>query len=319
MACVEGRARAYASSANLGPGFDVLAVALDAFYDEVYVEVCDAGGEAVAVVESVEGPYSAGIDLDGNTARLAVNALLEGERVGGVRAGISIYKSIPPGRGLGSSGASAAASVVAAARALGLNPSPHRLIGYAGLGESVSAGSPHYDNVAASLLGGLVVVAVRGREVLAAYRAPLDGAWFAIVVPMVEVPPSKTGFMRSVLPGTIPLGEAAANFGRSAALVAAAHHGDLEAMGRLMMSDDIVEPARSKFTPCYSEVKKAALESGALGFYLSGAGPAMVALARGRESAERIASSMREACSCCGDAIALPSSPAPGALEVEVV
>lgn len=119
--------------------------------------------------------------------------------------------------------------------------------------------------------------------------------------------------MRSVLPERVGFGEAVRNFSRAAGIVAAAVNGDLESMGALMMSDEIVEPRRRSYVPCYSQVRKAALHAGALGFTLSGAGPSMVALAASREAAVEIASAMEEACACCENPLATVAEPGPGA------
>jgi len=304
------RVRAYSSSANLGPGFDVLSVALNAYYDEVEARLSGSPGVRVA---GVEGPYAEGSG-GARSAAAAVEALLGGAGVEGVGVELRVYKGVPPGRGLGSSGASAAAAVVAVNELLGLGLPAEELVAYAGEGERVSAGAPHYDNVAASILGGLVV-ASRGRRGLRLFRAPLD-AVFAVLTPLYPVPEGKTGVMRSVLPREVPLSDAVRNFGRAAGIVAAAYTGDLEAFGELMSMDEIVEPRRAPHVRCYREVREAAFKAGALGFALSGAGPSMIALAgpRGSEGdAERIAEAMRGACTCCDGALARVAGVAGGA------
>ena len=253
------KVRAYCSAANLGPGFDMLAVALNAYYDEVVIKVEDGRG---VYVEGVEGPYASGSMLERNTAAEAVKALLEGFGAEAL-VRLRIYKGIPTGRGLGSSGASAAAAVAGVARLLGLNVDLSKLAYYAGLGERVSAGSPHFDNTSASLAGGLVTLTFDSSGELQVVRVPFKG-YFSVVTPMNPVPEGKTGVMRSVLPERVSLSEAVRNFSRPAVMVAAAFNGDLELFGRLMSSDEIVEPRRSKFVPCYGEVRRAAFEAGAL-------------------------------------------------------
>ncbi len=307
------RARAYSSSANLGPGFDVLSVALDAYYDEVEARLSSEPGVRVV---SVEGPYAEGSGGAASAAR-AVEALFSSL---GVDDGVElrVYKGVPPGRGLGSSGASAAAAVVAVNELLGLGLSRESLVGFAGEGERVSAGVAHYDNVAASILGGMVV-ASQGRDGLKLFTAPLN-ALFAVVTPLYPVPEGKTGVMRSVLPGEVPLGVAVRNAGRAAGIVAAAFTGDLEALGELMSLDEIVEPRRAPHVRCYREVREAAFNAGALGFALSGAGPSMIALAGapGDEARARaIAEAMRDACTCCEGALAAVAGVA-GPAEVTV-
>jgi homoserine kinase len=302
-------ARAPSSSANLGSGFDVLAIAHTLYYDEVSacLEQLDGGGFEVRVVR-VYGPY-AGESGGAETARRAVEALAGRLGLSGVRVVLGVYKGVPPGRGFGGSGASAAAAVYALARLLeksrGLRVERRVLVEAAGEGEAAAAGSPHYDNVAASLLGGVVVVAhtPRGLRVYG-FRpgAPLALA-FAVAEPLrVE---GKTRAMRAVIPQQLSLSDAVGYAGRAAALAAALARGDLEAAGELMMADELFEARRARLLPCYSEVVREALAAGAYGVSLSGAGPSMVALAPARiDVATRIARAMAKAYSRggCGEA-----------------
>jgi homoserine kinase len=289
------RAVAYSSSANLGPGFDALAVALNAFHDVVEARLeYDWSG---VIVERVEGEYAGGVPREGNTAAVAVERLLEASGASRVGVVLRISKGIPPGRGLGSSGASAAAAVLAASKLLGLRTGAEDLVAAAGAGEAASAGSPHYDNVAASLLGGLAIVAtVNGALVV---RSISVNAVFVVGVPETRVSPSKTRLMRSVLPQRVELSRAVVNWQRVAMLVTAFSRGELELAGKLMMGDTIVEPARARYVPCYSRVKEYSLEAGAYGFTISGAGPSVIALVPPDKSNE-VASAMREAYSECG-------------------
>lgn len=289
------RVAAYSSAANLGPGFDALAIALDAFHDVVEARL--EHGLSGAVVERVEGEYAGGVPTKANTAALAASRLLELLGVKGVGVVLRVRKGIPPGRGLGSSGASAAAAVVAVSRLLGVRPPLSMLLEAAGYGEVASAGAPHYDNVAASLLGGLTVVAAASGSMEA--LSLRVNATLVVGVPMVEVPEGKTGVMRKVLPSTVELGRAVANWQRLALLVASLALGNYRLAGKMMMSDEIVEPARAPYVPCYRGVKRAALEAGAFGVTISGAGPSMVALAS-PETAGDVASAMGQAYAECG-------------------
>lgn len=291
------RVRAYSSSANLGPGFDVLAVAHTAYYDEVEVRLEPGTGQVV--VESVYGPYASQAGR-ADTAKKAVEELLKitGTNMGNHDIVLRVYKGVPPGRGLGSSGASAAAAVKAVELLLDLNVSDSILVRAAGRGEAAAAGSPHYDNVAASLLGSLTIVSFDKDGQLYVSRIEVD-AWFALFVPKIEIGSSKTKLMREILPRQVSLDIAARNWGRLAMLITAAVRGDLRLMGHMMMQDEIVEPIRSRYIPCYDTVVEAALEAGALGVTISGAGPALIALASSREDATRIAEAMTKSCKCC--------------------
>ena len=144
--------RAPCSTANLGPGFDVFGLALDAFYDEVTVT---KKGKGITIVSSDDIP----LKPEQNTAGLVAKEIIKKEKLrGGIE--IQIKKNIPPGFGMGSSAASAAACAVGINKLYNLKLSQNKLVSYAGIGEKASAGSIHYDNVAASILGGFVIVSL---------------------------------------------------------------------------------------------------------------------------------------------------------------
>jgi homoserine kinase len=309
------KARAYSSSANLGPGFDVLAVAHTAFYDEVIVCFSESQELSVEIVE-VSGPYAHGSG-GAETAKRAAEALMKKLGVGGI-VEVRVYKGIPPGRGLGSSGASAAAAVAALSRILGQQVHLSELIEAAGEGEAAVAGSPHYDNVSASLLGGFVIVGELGKRLVAKRITPGTEPVFAILVPENALAQKhKTKFMRSIVPKNVSTSSAARNFGGGTALlIAGLIEGDLGLVGEAMMSDNIVEKARARHVPCYNRVREAALAYGALGVALSGAGPSMIALTENEAEAQRVAEGMCKAYSGCGSAKSVIASLAPGALEL---
>jgi len=298
--------RAYSSSANLGPGFDALAVALDGYSDVVEVRASNEPGVRV----EVHGEYASSAG-GGETARIAVEELLNSL---GVEQGITIRieKGIPPGRGLGSSGASASGAVAGVAKLLGLDIPAEVLVEAAGAGEAAAAGSPHYDNVAASLLGGFIVLA-RGVKRLRVLRIDAE-AWLAIVTPMDPVPENKTMVMRSVLPREVSLTDALSNWSRLAMLVAALAEGRLDLVGEMMMGDGIIEPRRSKYIPCYMEMRREALNSGALGYTISGAGPSVIALTDSPASARTVLDAMLSSCRWKVEPLGRVARVAPGAI-----
>jgi len=262
-----------ASIANLGAGFDVVAVAIDAFRAWARARVIGDGCEVE--VPGDRGPIVAAVkhymELVGRCARLV----------------IEVGSDVPVARGLGSSGAVIAAALVASAAELG-RIDVDALLRAGAFGEGVAAGSPHMDNVSASILGGAVVILPNGS--VARYSPSLR---FVIGVPEVEVPPNKTEVMRSVLPRDVEFPRYVKSLSRVAAIVAGFANNDarLVAMG---MEDDIVTPARARYVPGFSEVRRAALEAGALGFNIAGAGPSVVALVdEGRE--EVVKRAMEEA------------------------
>ena len=314
MASTRVRVRAYSSSANLGPGFDALAVAHTAFYDEVEARLEPGSGQVL--VETVYGPYASGAGNAETAARAVEEALrIIGRSREDEDIVLRVYKGVPPGRGLGSSGASAAAAAKAAALLAGADVDEGLLVEAAGRAEVAAAGQPHYDNVAASLLGGLVAVAFDREGRLYAVRIPFK-AYLVVYIPKTEMMPQKTRLMRQVLPRSVSLETAARNWSRLAVLVAAAASGDYATLGAMMMSDEIVEPARQRFIPCYNEARRAALAGGALGVAISGAGPSLVALAADEDSARSVAESLLNRCGCCEPDTVKIAAPAPGAERV---
>jgi len=308
------RVRAYSSSANLGPGFDAIAVAHTAFYDEVELTVESGSGNVI--VESVYGPYAS----DAGGAETARQAVLEALHLLGYTLDdhdivLRVYKGIPPGRGLGSSGASAAAAVKALAEALELQADETILLEAAGRGEAAAAGAPHYDNAAASLLGGFTVVA-RDLEGRVYARSLSLEAHFVIYVPRTRHTAGKTRLMRQILPKTVSLEAASRNWSRLALLVAALALGDRELVGVMMGQDEIVEAARRKYIPCFSEAKRTALDAGALGVAISGAGPSLIALVDSEKNGVNVAKSLMEDCTCCEPDLVKVAKTAPGAERV---
>ncbi|MEM3833058.1 MAG: homoserine kinase [Thermoprotei archaeon] len=264
------KVRAYCSSANLGAGFDVAAVALDAFYDEVDVSVKTGNGR---ITTEFHGPYSENISLEDNTALLSARLLLTMSNVG-VDVDIKIWKGIPLGLGLGGSGATAVATVKALSLELGLKIDDMRVASIAGLSEKVAAGSPHYDNVTASLLGGLIII--YNLNPLKALRFYPKG-YFVLGIPHVKTPSHKTEIMRIIAPKTLSLEVLPHSLSRMAAFIAGLYTNSLELIGQ-SMTDNIIEPIRALMVPAYEKLRKYVKEAGAFGFTISGAGPSVIAL-----------------------------------------
>lgn len=269
--------RAYMSSANLGPGFDVLAVALNAFYDEVEIRVVGEGISRTSL--KVKGEYGSQVPSgEGNAVLAPIERALEmsGEKL---QLEVILSKGVPPGRGLGSSGASSAASAKAINEILGGVFSDDELIYIAGEGERSASGEPHYDNVSASLLGGFVIVSP-GERVRASRIPGGEGFDFLLAVPEIQVPPRKTGLARSVIPRQISLADHIANSSNLAKLILGIVTNNPRLAGEGMF-DKVVEPAREKagIIPLYTEIKGEALRLGAYGVAVSGAGPSILILA----------------------------------------
>jgi homoserine kinase len=262
-----------ASSANLGPGFDVFALALDRPRDRITLRSESAQRLSVEIEHAgeVRTPVSA--------AKNAAGAVcLAMARDFGIRKriGVEITKGVPIGLGMGSSGASAAAAAFGMNELFGLRMSGDDMIFYSGEGERVTSGAAHYDNVSASVLGGFVVVRVTGRPSAIRYDPPGDLS-LVVVTPILELPERKTEYTRSVLPKRIGLNMMVSNVANASLIVSGFARGDIEMIGS-GMSDRVVEEARKKLIPGYDSVKKHAMEAGAAGVCISGAGPSMLAI-----------------------------------------
>lgn len=276
-------AKAPSSTANLGPGFDVFGLALDAFYDTITLTKQKSG---ITIITDDSIPVSPAK----NTAGLVVQYMQKKFKTkGGVQ--IRIKKGVPAGFGMGSSAASAAATVIAFDKLFGLKLNGNTLVECAGVGERASAGSIHYDNVSASVLGGFVIVRTKPLDVIKIL--PPSDLRLVVAVPKMTVPAKKTEVSRGVVPKQIPLSDSVANLSNAAAIVAGFVQKDSELIGR-SIQDVIVEPARAHLIPGFASVKKNALRAGALGVTISGAGPSMISFATKKSNLNKIANAMKD-------------------------
>jgi homoserine kinase len=240
----------------------------------------------------VYGEYGDTIPLqvDANAAGLVIKKMREEH---GIEDGlkISIEKGVPAGYGLGSSAASASAAAIAFNVMFNLNLDKNSLVKYAAMGEVASAGTAHYDNVSASLLGGFVIVRT---EPLGFVKidAPRDLA-LCVAVPKMDVPERKTEVARGVLPTQISLKQLTSNVANACTVVAGFMLGDVELIAK-SINDVVVEPARKHLIPGYEQVKKNAIETGALAVTISGAGPSMIAFTKVGQDVEKICKAMEE-------------------------
>lgn len=274
--------RAPSSTANLGPGFDVFGLALDAFFDEVTLTKKRKGITIITADLIPTAPQK-------NTAGLVAEYMKKRFRVkGGLE--IKIKKGVPAGFGMGSSAASAAATAVAFDRLFRLNLDANTLVECAAVGEKASAGAIHYDNVSASVLGGFVIVRTKPLDVIKVL--PPEDLRLCVAIPKLDVPPKKTEVSRSVVPKQIKLSDSVVNLSNAATIVAGFVKKDSELIGR-SIKDIIVEPAREHLIPGFSIVKKNALRAGAFGVTISGAGPSVIAFSTKRSNLDKIAKAMR--------------------------
>jgi len=282
--------RAPASTSNLGPGFDVFGLALDVMYDTVEILCLD---KKVVLIE-IEGIEADSIPINpekNSAGKTALEFLKRFNESGGFK--IKIIKGIPPGSGLGSSGASAAATAVALNHLFNLKLNKRELTEIAAQGEIASAGAPVADNVAASIYGGFVIIRSYHPLEILSFPPPSD-VEFALAVP--EDIKKTTRQARNVLPKNVALSKVIHNIGTASAVVAGLLLSDASLIGQGMLGDQIVEPVRISLYPGCINAKKAAIESGAFGATLSGAGPTVIAIVN-REKADpaEVAKAMKEA------------------------
>ena len=273
--------KAPSSTANLGPGFDVFGLALDAFYDTVTLTKTKNGIKIITDDDIPTNPEK-------NTAGLVVKNMMKKFKIkGGVE--IKIKKGIPAGYGMGSSAASAAATAVAFDKLFGLKLDGNSLVEFAGSGEKASAGTVHYDNVAASVLGGFVIVKTNPLDVIRI--DPPTNLRMCVAVPTISVPKKKTKVSRGVIPKKIKLSDSILNLSNAAAIVAGFMKKDSEIIGN-SIKDVIVEPARQHMIPGFAKVKENAIKAGALGVTISGAGPSVIAFSKNSADLKKISLSM---------------------------
>ncbi len=299
-----------ASIGNLAVGFDMLGLALADVGDRVRASRTPGAGITIAEVRGLDGerhPYLS-TNPDENTASIAAQALLSAHG-GDLGVVLEVYKGVPLQSGMGSSAASAVAAVVAVNELL---PAPlplEALLPYALEGEKYASGGLHADNVAPSLLGGLILCP----EVLLPdfVRLPVpDGVSAVLLHPELQV---NTAQARRRLAKSYPMALWLEQQGRLAGFIAGCAASDNDLI-RKTLRDVVIEPQRAEAVPCFAAVTEAAQHAGALGYSLSGSGPSIFALCA-ENDARNIASAMERACRTQGIACQSWISPmnAPGA------
>lgn len=263
---------AHASSANLGPGFDCFAVSLGRPRDKVTLRLDKARKFSVWI----KGVTGQGVPRSpkGNSAGAVCLAIGRALGLTG-RVVVEVEKGVPIGLGMGSSGASSAAAAVAMNALFNLGLKSDELILYSGHGEQAASGTFHYDNVAAAILGGFVLVVGGSTPSAIRFDAPKDLS-LCLVTPFVRLPARKTEYARSLVPKTVELRKMISNVSNASLMVAGFARGETSLIGR-GMSDTVVEEVRKKMIPGYDKVRGSALRAGASGVCISGAGPSVLA------------------------------------------
>lgn len=262
-----------------------MGLALEKPGDEIIARISDTPGLRITKITGGKLPY----EVERNTAGLAALRLLEhlGEAQRGIE--LEIHKKMPFGSGLGSSAASAVGAVLAVSELLRTGLSKRDLLPFACAGEAMATGSFITDNVAPSLLGGIVLI--RDGATLDVHRLHVPRGMYATVVyPHVEI---LTKAARAVLQPQVSLQSYVQQSANVGAFIVGLFNGDFDLIGR-SLRDDIIEPQRAHLIPGFYAVKDAALAAGVLGCSISGAGPSIFALSANSLVAENAGAAMQK-------------------------
>jgi len=273
-----------ATVSNVGPGFDLLGFAL-----ELPGDILEARPNSTGNIQLFnESACKLPMDPESNVAAISVKALLEelNEEQG---FDLVFRHKINPGSGIGSSAASCVAAVTAVNILLGSPFSREALLPFAMEGESKASGAWHADNIAPALLGGFTLI--RGYEPLDINHISFpEDLWCGVAHPSLEI---KTAESRKSIPEQVAMKTALAQAGNLAGLIAGLASSDYGLIGR-SVSDHFAEPYRVHLLPDFAGLKEKVLKAGATAFGLSGSGPSVFALAKGRSNAEKAGEVMKE-------------------------
>ena len=274
-----------ATVSNVACGFDIMGFPVESPGDRM---VFRQTKEKKIVITRITGADGIPEDPSRNVAGVVSRAMLEEQ---GMPFGVEIEmeKGIRPGSGIGSSGASSAGAAWAVNRLLGNVYGEEELVSFAMLGEESISGARHADNVAPALMGGFVLIPGYDPLTLVRLHYP-DDLFCTIFHPHLTI---ETKDARDILRKELSLRDAVRQWGNVAGLVAGLMQED-HALIAASLEDVVAEPVRSLLIPSFSELKEEALQAGALGCSISGSGPAVFALSRGRDTAEKVRKAMEK-------------------------
>jgi homoserine kinase len=280
-----------ATIGNLGVGFDMLGLAIAGAGDRVSARKTGQQGVRIREVRGLDGEIHPilSTNAEENTASIAAKSLWDRS---GNESGLEliVYKGVPLQSGMGSSAASAVAAAVAA-NALLDEPLPKaELLEHALAGEKFASGGIHADNVAPSLIGGLVLCPQVLLPRMISLPVPA-GISSVLVHPELQV---NTADSRKRLAKGYSMEQWLTQQGYLAGFIAACAQNDVELFAECLR-DEIIEPQRADSVPCFPAVKESAMKSGALGCSLSGSGPSIFALCFDNDAANT-AIAMEQAC-----------------------
>ena len=275
-----------ATIGNIGPGFDVLGLAIQGMGDTV--EAREIPGNELMIENIHNSDYDISKNPLKNTAGIAAQDalnLLE------IKQGISlsITKGLPSGSGLGSSAASAVAGASAVNFLFGKTLSNEQLLHAAMAGEYAASGGYFADNVAPAIYGGATLTCSLD-PLIVKHLGSISDLIIILAIPKVQI---LTKDSRKVLPPKVELSDCIHNMANTASITAAFCNNDYELLKDSLI-DFIVEPARSKLIPGFPEVKEAALDAGAHGMTISGSGPTVFAITNSNKDAANIETAMKK-------------------------
>lgn len=272
---------------NMGPGLDVLGCAIAGHRDEVIAEWCSTPG--ISVLDPGHADLSRSPTRHASAIAAAAvfhQAQLRGASPPAPGIALTVRKGLPLSGGQGGSAASAVAGAAAANALFGDILDTNALLECCLLAEAKVAGR-HLDNIAPALLGGIVLI--RSIDPIDVVRLPVPtGLRLVLAYPAQRL---STAISRRALPRAVGLSIVTHQLAQVAAMVAACYMNDLSLFGR-SIDDQIAEPARAALLPGFVDAKRAALEAGALGASISGAGPTAFAIADDLQRAHQIAIAM---------------------------
>jgi homoserine kinase len=240
-------------------------------------------------ITQITGANGLSLNPTENAAGVVAIAMLEKHAVNfGIE--ITMHKGFSPGSGLGSSAASSAGAAFGVNELLNKPFSTLELTKFSMLGEEAACGTPIADNVAAAVYGGFVLI--RSYDPLDIIKLPVPNELQLVAIhPQIEV---KTKDAREVLPDNVPLKSAVTQWANVGGLVSGLHTNDYQLISN-SLTDVIVEPARKHLIPHFDLVKSEAIKAGALGAGISGSGPTIFALCKGKENAKKVKEAIQNA------------------------
>ena len=269
----------------MGCGFDIMGMAMDAAGDIISMSVEEGLGISIDNQSGMNLPAKVGQNVM-TPAIMAFFAALGRS----FKVNVVIEQKIHPGSGIGSSAASSAAAVFALNELFDRPFPAERLVEFAMEGEKlISGGVAHADNVAPSILGGVVLI--RGYRPLDLVKLPVPPHFHCTVVhPDIEV---STRMAREVMPKEIPVRDVVRQWGNVGGLVAGLLTGDIDLVGRSMV-DVVAEPYRRGFIPGFDILREKVIGAGALAMNISGSGPSVFAISKEDLVARTVADIMRD-------------------------